>query len=152
MKHLTFIIIICIIFFGLLTGFLGKEHFQKETLKELEEIGELEKEKKLAEEIKEKLPGETEEIFKKEVLPFWEKMYNFIKNWWQSYIQPKFERFFKKEVEPRVKEEVKKRKTILEEELEKEKEEIKGKIEKEIEKKKRNIWQRFKDLIFKRGE
>ena len=85
------------------------------------------------------LPQILENIFKNDVLPVWEKMYN----WFMINIWPKIESWFKREVEPRVKEEAEKRKPIIEEEFTKEKEEIKEELPGVT----KSLWERFKELI-----
>ena len=86
------------------------------------------------------LPGileKIERIWKEEVLPIWQRIYN----WFMTNIWPKIERWFKKEVEPRT-EEIEKRKLIIEE-FKKEKEELKA----ELSKLGKSLWERFKELI-----
>lgn len=118
----------------LLPSFSFAQVEQPETLEEAKEMGE-----KALEVSKKELPGILEKIWEEDVLPLWEKMYN----WFMINIWPKIERWFKKEVEPRVKEEVEKRKPIIEEEFEKEKEEAK----KELPKVTKSLWKRFKELL-----
>ena len=105
-----------------------------ETLEEAQEMGE-----KIGEEIKEKMPGILDKLWKEDVLPVWEKMLNF----WENNILPKITSWFKKEIEPRIKQEFEKRKPILEQEFEKEKQEIKE----ELPKVSKSLWERFKELI-----
>jgi len=107
---------------------------QPETLEEAKEMG-----KKALEVSKKELPGILEKIWEEDVLPIWEKMYN----WFLINIWPEIEGWFKKEVEPRVKEEVEKRKPIIEEEFKKEKEEAKEELP-EVTK---SLWEKFKELI-----
>ncbi|MDI6591415.1 MAG: hypothetical protein QME61_00510 [Patescibacteria group bacterium] len=105
-----------------------------ETLEEAKEMG-----IKAGKEVKEKLPGILEKIWEEEVLPVWQKMYN----WFMINIWPKIESWFKREVKPRAKEEIEKRKPMIEEEFQKEKEELK----KEIPEVTKSLWERFKELI-----
>ena len=105
-----------------------------ETLEEVKEMGE-----KALEVSKKELPGILERIWKEEVLPIWQRMYD----WFMTNIWPKIEKWFKKEVEPRAKEEVEKRKPVIEEEFKKEKEEIKE----EPPKVGKSLWEKFKELI-----
>lgn len=136
-KQLIIISIIC----GLLLpsfSFAQLQSFQTpETLEEAKEMGE-----KAGEEIKEKLPGILEKMWKEDILPVWEKMYEKWSEWWDSSIQPwlqsiwgKIATLFGKEVE--------KRKPIIEEEFKKEKEEIKEELP-EVTK---SLWEKFKELI-----
>jgi len=104
------------------------------TLEEAKEIGE-----KALEVSKTKLPGIIEKIWKEEVLPVWQKMYE----WFNINIWPKIESWFKKEVQLRAKEEIEKRKPIIKEEFKKEKEEMKEEVP-EVTK---SLWERFKELI-----
>jgi len=133
-KKLIVISIIC----GVLLpsfSFAQLQSFQTpETLEEAKEMGE-----KALGTTQEKLPGILEKLWKEDILPIWEKMYS----WFMINIWPKIESWFKKEVEPRVKEEVEKRKPIIEEEFEKEKEEAK----KELPKVTKSLWEKFKELI-----
>jgi len=105
-----------------------------ETLEEAKEMG-----KKALEVSQKELPGILEKVWKEEVLPTWQKMYD----WFKINIWPKIASWFKKEVEPRVKEEVEKRKPIIGEEFKKEKEEIKEELP-EVGK---SLWEKFKELI-----
>lgn len=136
-KQLIIISIIC----GLLLpsfSFAQLQSFQTpETLEEAKEMGE-----KAGEEIKEKLPGILEKMWKEDILPVWEKMYEKWSEWWDSSIQPwlqsiwgKIATLFGKEVE--------KRKPMIEEEFKKEKEEIKEELP-EVTK---SLWEKFKELI-----
>jgi len=104
------------------------------TLEEAKEMGE-----KVGKEVQIKLPGILEKIWKEQVLPVWQKMYD----WFKKNIWPKIESLFKKEVQPRAKEEIEKRKPLIEEEFKKEKEELKE----EIPKVGKSLWERFKELI-----
>ena len=104
------------------------------TLEEAKAIGE-----KALEVSKTKLPGIIEKIWKEEVLPVWQKMYE----WFNINIWPKIESWFKKEVQLRAKEEIEKRKPIIKEEFKKEKEEMKEEVP-EVTK---SLWERFKELI-----
>ena len=64
-------------------------------------------------------------------------------DFWENNIWPKIAGWFKKEVEPRVKQEYEKRKPMLEQEFQKEKEELKQ----ELPKVSKSLWERFKELI-----
>jgi hypothetical protein len=94
-----------------------------ETLEEVKEIG-----KKIEKEI----PKMLEKVWKEEILPIWQKIYNWLKKtFWDPYLGP----FFKREIE--------KRKPIIEEEFKKEKEEMKE----ELPRVGKSLWERFKELI-----
>ena len=97
-----------------------------ESIEEVKELGEK------ALEIGEKeLPGILEKIWNEEVMPLWQKMYDWFKiNIWSK-------------IWPKVAEEIEKRKPLLEEEFEKEKEELKE----EAPKVGKSLWEKFKDLI-----
>jgi len=112
----------------------NQELKQPETFEEVQEIGE-----RAVEIGKRELPGILEQTWKEEILPIWQKMYD----WFKTNIWPKIENWFKKEVEPRVKEEAEKRKPIIEEEFKKEKEEMKEEVP-EVTK---SLWEKFKELI-----
>jgi hypothetical protein len=88
---------------------------------------------------KTKLPGIIEKIWKEEVLPVWQKM----AYWFKINIWPKIESWFKKEFQPRAKEEIEKRKPLIEEEFKKAKEETK----KEVPEVTKSFWEKFKELI-----
>lgn len=103
-----------------------------ETLEEAKEMGE-----RAFEVSKKELP--LERIWKEEVLPIWQKMWD----WFMTNIWPKIKSFFKREIEPRAKEEIEKRKPVIEEEFKKEKEELK----KELPKVTKSLWEKFKELI-----
>jgi len=107
---------------------------QPENFEEVKEIGE-----KSLEVGRRELPGVLEAIWEKEVLPTWQKMYD----WFMTNVWPKIESWFKKEIEPRAKEEIEKRKPIIEEEFEKEKEEVKEELPKVT----KSLWEKLKELI-----
>lgn len=101
---------------------------QPETVEEAKELG-----KKALEIGKKKLPGIIEKIWEQEVLPIWQKMYNwFLENIWA-------------EVWPYAEKEIEKRRPLIEEEFEKEKQELR----KEAPELGKSLWQRFKELISK---
>lgn len=109
-----------------------------ETLDEAKEMG-----KKALEVGQKELPGILEKTFKEEVLPIWQKMYD----WSKVNIWPKILAWFKKEVTPRAKQEIEKRKPVVEEEFRKEKEEVKTEIKQGvIQKAVLNIWEKFKEF------
>jgi len=89
--------------------------------------------------IKEKFPARIAQIWKEEVLPVWQKM----DDWFKKNIWPKIESWFKKEFQPRAKEEIEKRKPLIEEEFKKEKEEMKEEVPKVT----KSLWEKFKELI-----
>ena len=105
-----------------------------ETLEEAKKMGE-----KALETTQKELPGILEKIWKEEVLPVWQKMYD----WFEVNVLPKIKSWFKKEIEPKVKEEIEKRKPVVEEEFQKEKEEVKEELP-EVTK---SLWEKFKELI-----
>ena len=107
---------------------------QPETFEEVKEMGE-----KSLEVGKRELPGVLEKIWQEEILPVWQRMYN----WFMENAWPKIENWFKQEIEPRTKEEIEKRKPIIEEEFKKEKEEVKEELP-EVTK---SLWEKFKELI-----
>jgi len=111
-----------------------QEFKQPETVEEVKALGE-----KALEVGKKELPGVLGTIWKEEILPIWQKMYN----WFKINVWPKIESWFKKEVEPRAKEEIEKRKPAIEEEFQKEKEELKE----ELPKVGKSLWEKFKELI-----
>ena len=131
-------LIVISIIFGLWSpsfSFAQSQSFQTpETLEEAKEMGE-----KALGTTQEKLPGILEKIWKEDVLPIWQKMYN----WFLANIWPKIESWFKREVEPRVKEEAEKRKPIIEEEFKKEKKEVKEELPGVT----KSLWEKFKELI-----
>lgn len=97
-----------------------------ETLEEAKQMG-----KKALEVTKKELPGILEKIWKEEVLPLWQRMYDWFKeNIWSRIV-------------PRAKEEIEKRKSVIEKEFKKEKEELKQ----EVPKVGKSLWERFKELI-----
>ena len=99
---------------------------QPETVEEAKELG-----KKALEIGKKELPGIIEKIWEQEVLPIWQKMYNwFLENIWA-------------EVWPYAEKEIEKRRPLIEEEFEKEKQELRE----EAPELGKSLWQRFKELI-----
>ena len=126
----------------LLTGFLLPNFaFSQDDLitapedfEEVKELGER------ALEVGEKeLPGTLERIWKEEVLPVWQKMYD----WFKDNIWPKIENWYVSIIKPRAEEEIEKRRPEVEEELQKEKEEMKAEG-KELGK---SLWEKFIEII-----
>lgn len=101
-----------------------------ETLEEAKELGE-----EVLETTQKELPGIIERIWKEEVLPIWQKMYDWMKNFWDKYIWSTIGSFIKEEFE--------KRSPFMKEEFEKEKEEMKE----DVPKVGKSLWEKFKDLI-----
>jgi len=135
MKANKIIIILAIV--GILSPIFSLAQTKSVTTPDtLEEAGEMgEKALKTAEE---ELPGILERIWKEEVLPFWQKMYD----WCKANIWPRIEGWFKK-IEISIKEEIEKRKPTVKEEFEKEKEEIKE----EAPQIGKTLWEKLKELI-----
>lgn len=91
---------------------------------------------KVLEVIKTALPGIIKQIWQEEVLPIWQKMWNWVKtNIWERY----FKLFFQKEIE--------KRKPTIREEFEKEKQETKESAKTEVPQALKSLWEKFKELI-----
>jgi hypothetical protein len=105
-----------------------------ETIEEVKEMGE-----KALEVGEKELPGIIERIWKEEVLPIWQKMYD----WFKTNIWPKIQGWFKKEVTP----EIEKRKPLIKEEFQKEKKEMKESAKTELPKVSKSLWEKFKELI-----
>ncbi|MBD3208291.1 MAG: hypothetical protein GF370_02480 [Candidatus Nealsonbacteria bacterium] len=106
---------------------MNKVHIPQNT-EEIEEMG-----KEALETGKKDLPGIIKKIWQEEAVPIWRSMYQWFRvNIWQA--------FFEKEVEPRIREEVRKREPIFEEELLVEKEELKNEVP--------GLWERLKRLWF----
>jgi len=135
-------IILALIILGLLLpGFAFSEQPPSiqapETLEEAREIGE-----RAGKEIKEKLPGILEQIWKEEVMPIWRGMWQWFNGVWNRHIGPRIEAIWQR-IQELLGKEIEKRKPIIEEELEREKEELK----KELPEVGKSLWQRFKELI-----
>jgi len=105
-----------------------------ETFEEVKELGE-----KALEVGERELPGTLERIWQEEVLPIWQKMYD----WFKDNIWPKVENWYITIIKPKAEEEIEKRKPEVEEELQKEKEEMKTEG-KELGK---SLWEKFKEII-----
>ncbi len=133
-KKIISILIISGLLLPIFSFAQNQEFKQPETPEEVKALGE-----KALEVGKKELPGVLEGIWKEEILPIWQKMYD----WFKTNIWPTIESWFKKEIEPRVKEETEKRKPIIEEEFKKEKEEAKEEVP-EVTK---SLWEKFKELI-----
>jgi len=130
-------IIILAIFIGLLLPFFS---FAQQSVSPPENIDEVKAMgQKAGTTIKEDLPGELENIFKEQVLPVWEKMYN----WSVSNIWSKIDNWFQVIFQPLLKSEVEKRKPVVKEEFQKEKQELKQ----EAPQVGQTLWERFKELI-----
>jgi hypothetical protein len=105
-----------------------------ENMEQAKELGQ-----KMGESAKENFPGVIRKAWEEDVLPIWRKMYN----WFKENIWSRIVEFFKNLIQPKIKEEVEKRKPIIEEEFQKEKQEMKNELP-EVTK---SLWGRFKELI-----
>ena len=113
------------------------------TLEEAKEIGE-----RAIKEVIESLTRILEKIWKEEVLPIWQGMYNWVKkNFWDPYLWPFLQKIWQR-IEAIFKKEAEKRKEIFEKEFQKEKMELKKEIKEEIlPKATKSLWEKFKELI-----
>lgn len=102
------------------------------------------------------LPQAIKDIWSKEVIPIWEKMWSGTKSIWKEYIQPGLHRFWYSQAKPKIQSlldrirntlgmEVEKRKPQIKEEFEKEKQEMEKDVKKKVPSK--NWWERFKGLL-----
>ncbi len=104
---------------------------QPQTMEETKALG-----TKALEVIKKDLPNILKKIWQEEVLPVWQKMWNWFKiNIWERYFKP----LFQKEVE--------KRGPTIKEEFEKEKQETKESAKTEVPQAIKSLWEKFKELI-----
>lgn len=85
---------------------------------------------------------QPEEPWAKKFLAFWQKM----GDWFTKNIWSKIQSWLKTEAEPRVEEEVEKRKPTIEEEFKKEKEEIKEDVPR-VTKLFQEYWEKLKALV-----
>ena len=139
-------LIIFLIIFGLILpsfSFLRSERIMPpETPEEIKELGE-----KAVETTKEEGPGISEKIWKEEILPVWQRMWSWTKNYWNDALWPwitelcssftqrftgAIKGFWERRIKPPMEEEVEKKKEVVEERVEE------GK--KEIEEKLKNLW------------
>jgi hypothetical protein len=104
-----------------------------ENIQEAQKINEM-----MLEKGKEELPGIIKRVWEEEVLPIWRKMYV----WFDINIGSKIKDFYETELEPRTKEEIERRKPIVQEEFKKEKAELKE----EWPELKKNILERFLEI------
>jgi len=125
--NLNRVLIIFVIIGSILPNFAFSqttpEITQPQTLEEVKEIGE-----KALEKTQKELPGILERIWKGEVLPFWQKMFN----WFKRNIFSDIENWFEQKFKPQA-----------EKEFEKEKEEMK----KELPEVTKSLWEKFRELI-----
>jgi len=103
-----------------------------ETLDEAQEVGE-----QALEIGKKELPDIIKELWYENVLPVWQKMYD----WFYANIWLKIKNFFG----PRIEQEIETRKEVVDQEFEQEKEEVKKELPGLIDK----IWQFIKDAIYR---
>ena len=133
-KNLKIILEILLIFGILLPNFAYLQNqtaTMPETLGEIKKIGE-----RATGSIQKTIPEIFKRIWREEVLPIWEKIYNWLKKtFWDPYLGP----FFQREIE--------KRKPVIEEEFKKEKVEMKESAKKEVPKATQSLWERFKELF-----
>lgn len=129
------LVVVFIILGVMLPNFsFGQESSQIKAPEDLEEVKELGE--KALDIGKKELPGTLGKIWKEEVLPLWQRMYDWLKRTvWDPYLNP----FFQKEME--------KRKPMIGEEFEKEKEEMRESAKEEIPKATKSLWERLKELV-----
>lgn len=121
---------ILILFGFLLSNFaLAQEMGPPGTIEKAKEMG-----KEALETTKEELPGIIGRIWKEEVLPVWQIIWDWAKDIFESTWQ-RIASLFGQEVE--------KRKPAIKEEFQKEKQELKE----EVPKVSKSLWERFKELI-----
>ena len=113
---------------------------------------------KAAEKIIELLPEIIKRTWREDVIPLWEKMWQWFKDFWRSYATKTFNYVWYSNLKPIIKSSVQKvgdsfmrfvgkevdeKRSVIEEEFEKEKKEIRESLPQDTE----TIWQRFKDLF-----
>lgn len=131
-------IILSIIFSLVLPNFsVLAELKQPETIEEAKETGE-----KVFREVQGQAPGILKSIWQEEVLPIWQRMWNYAKSLWKTYVEPQLDYWWFR-IRDMIELEIEKRKPIIEEEFKKEKEELK----KELPGLTKSLWERFKELI-----
>jgi hypothetical protein len=139
MKCLLLISIMSSLFLPVL-GFAQEEPLEPPaTLEEAKQLGE-----ESLEVTKEEMPGILERIWKEEVLPFWKKIWDWLKDFWKDTLWPWIRGLWERRVKPPVEEEVEKRKEIVEENIEKEKEELQKTL---VPEGFRSIWKELKGLV-----
>jgi hypothetical protein len=104
------------------------------------------------------LPGIIKRVWEGEVIPIWQKMWQWVKGVWKNYAVKSFDYIWRSNLKPAIKNiaqsiknkigdlighEIIIKKEVIEEEIEKEKEEIKRDISQST----HSLWQRFKDLF-----
>jgi len=100
------------------------------------------------------MPSVIKNIFKKEVIPIWQKMWNWIKDFWQNQIKPFFNNLWYFNLKPKIRLVIEKIRNLfnttirrkekeIRKEFTKEKEEIKKEVSRIIE----SLWQRLKNLL-----
>jgi endo-1,4-beta-mannosidase len=99
----------------------------------------MEEAKSLGLKILERLPDAVKEIWQKEALPFWRKMWQEAQGPLNTYIKPFFEKWWNKFLSLLGKE-VEKRRPVLEPVLEEE-------LQKETKEMQKDLWERFKELL-----
>lgn len=129
MKYLFSFLIISI----LLSNIYGLAASAPETLEEAKTIGE---------KVLINFPQVLKKVWQEEALAIWQRMLNWFKNLWDSYISFWFQSIWQK-IASFLGKEVEERKPEVKEEFEKEKQEMREEIPKVT----KSLWQRFKELI-----
>jgi len=135
MKKTLSILIICGVLLPALS--FGQDESPVKVPENLEEAKEMGQ--KALETGQKELPGLIEKIWKEEIMPLWQKMYD----WFKANIWPKIKSWFMKFIQP----EIEKRKPALEEEFKKEKQEMKTEVQNQLPKIWDSLWEKFKELI-----
>jgi len=100
------------------------------------------------------LPAIVKKIWREEVVPIWQKMWDYFKGTWLGYLKQKLSDFWYSSLKPEIQylsqkfreligKEVEERKPIIEEEFQKEKEQMREEIPKVTQ----SLWERFKALL-----
>jgi len=117
-----------------------------ENIEEIKQLG-----KEVGQKTQAELPGILEKTWKEDIKPLWQKIWGTLWNWfnglWQNVIRPKVKDIFLKEVEPRIQEEIGKRKPQIEKEIETGKQVIKEEAKQETLKIGQSLWERFQALL-----
>jgi len=105
-------------------------------------------------EIAKRMPDIIKRIWREQVIPIWQKMWDWFKNIWKRNIQPSFSNLWYLNLKPRIQSTIHRVRGIIWQEVEEQKPLIKGEFEKEKEEMKeelpeasKSLWQRFKELI-----
>jgi len=100
------------------------------------------------------MPSVIKNIFKKDAIPIWQKMWNWIKDFWQNQIKPFFDNLWYSNLKPKIRFVIEKIRDLLNSIMTRKEKEVRKEFTKEKEEMRKDVsgiieslWQRLKNLL-----